>query len=102
MPDRDRRPAELTKSYREATARLLPTARQIPPENTVMSQNESVDLPIKIADILTSADLEVLILGYDLKADAYLCDVFNLDGKLIGLAMPIRATIIETCFRKKG
>jgi hypothetical protein len=66
-----------------------------------MPQNESVEMHIEVGDTLTSADSEVHILVYDLEADAYLCDIFNLDGKLIGHSMLIRATIIETCFRKK-
>ena len=67
-----------------------------------MPQNEAEDKIIKFGDVLTSADSEVHILGYDVEADAFLCDVFTLDGKLIGHALPIRATIIETCFRKRG
>ena len=58
--------------------------------------------PSKIGDTLISAESIVHILGYDLDADAFLCDIFNLDGKLIGNEMPIRATIIETCFRKRA
>jgi hypothetical protein len=68
-----------------------------------MSQKESDDIPsIEIGDVMTSPDSEVHILGYDIESDTFLCDIFNLDGKLIGHAMPIRATIIETCFRKRG
>jgi hypothetical protein len=75
---------------------------KIPPEDILMPQNESADLHIEVGDTLTSADSKVHILGYDLDADAYLCDIFSLDGKLIGHSMLIRATIIETCFRKRG
>jgi hypothetical protein len=39
---------------------------------------------------------------YGVEADAFLCDVFTLEGKLIGHALPIRASIIENCFRKRG
>jgi len=57
--------------------------------------------PIQIGDVLTSPDFEVHILGYDFESDTFLCDFSNLDGKLIRHAMPIRATIIETCYRKR-
>jgi hypothetical protein len=67
-----------------------------------MPQDEPADKIIKFGDTLTGSDSEVHILGYDVEADAFLCDVFTLDGKLIGHALPIRATIIETCFRKRG
>lgn len=65
-----------------------------------MPQNETEDQIIKFGDKLISDDAEVRILGYDIESDTYLCDIFNSDGKLIGHAMPIRATIIATCFRK--
>lgn len=103
MPAAIERPAEssllLWKGY---GALSLTPQNAILPEDTVLPENESKDISIKAGDTLISAESIVHILGYDLDADAFLCDIFNLDGKLIGNEMPIRATIIETCFRKKG
>jgi hypothetical protein len=67
-----------------------------------MNKSENGDMIIQFGEVLTSADSEVQILGYDLKADTYLIDLFSLDGNLIGPHRIIDGDFIRKHFRKRG